>query len=581
MMKAFITILLAFMGLVGFCLAQQDEGPTVNLTGSQVLGILADGVDSFYGMPYAESPAGRNRLQRPVKRTRPLGDFDATTITPACPQGHFGAVPLDEPWHKRTLDVDNTDSNLARWDAANPVPTSEDCLTITVQRPAGTKAGDKLPVLFMLAGYSFVMVTPYRYNVTSFIKFGVDIKQPFVLVTANYRTGPWGFLPGEQMKKNGSTNLGLRDQRMSMEWASDNIAAFGGDPDKIVLWGHASGGVSVFDHLVMSGGNATYKNRKLFRGAIMSSGSFLPAEPIDSKKCNEIFSDIVHTLRYPPLRSDVPYHKDSLEALREAPYSEFVQATSTIHGALSAEAMRLVYVPRPDKDLIRRSQEMLLKDNMFVPVPMIFGTQEDEGTIFAQKQTSVNNTRRLSKYLRGHYFRNMTKVRMGDFLKKYNTKPFHGSPYGTGNEFESWVGRKRLSSLIGDVFFTFPRRIAMSLIASSQPELPIWGYQAAYDYRNNATSALGTAHGSFEAMVFETDDYKSSYATKTTRRYLLNFLYDLDPNKRHLELAAWPKWTVEEPRLLKINKSSHSTLLEAEKERGFEFMTQRLGMFRI
>ncbi|KAK1243743.1 hypothetical protein MKX08_001881 [Trichoderma sp. CBMAI-0020] len=573
-MKAFV-LLLVFMGLVGSCLAQEDEGPTVNLPGSQVLGVLADGVDSFYGMPYAESPAGRNRLKRPVKRTRPLGEFDATTITPACPQGHFGAIKLDEPWHKRALNVDNVDNNLARWDAANPVQISEDCLTITVQRPAGTKAGDNLPVLFTLAGYSFVMGTPYRYNVTSFIKFGVEIEQPFVLVTANYRTGPWGFLPGEKMMKNGSSNLGLRDQRMSMEWASDNVAAFGGDPDKIVLWGHASGGVSVFDHLVMSGGNATYKDKKLFRGAIMSSGSFLPAESIDSKKANEIYLKVAGALRY-PMRHDLPVYRNSLEALREAPFSDFVRAASSIRGALSAEAMRLAYVPRPDNDLIRHSQEVLLKD-----IPMIFGTQEDEGTIFAQKQTSVNNTRRLIKYLRGHYFRNISNGRMQDFLKNYHTKAFHGSPYGTGSEFENWAGRKRLSSIIGDVFFTIPRRIAMSLIASSQPELPIWGYQAAYDYGNNATSAWGTAHGSFEAMVFETDDYMSSYATRTTRRYLLNFLYDLDPNKRHLDLATWPKWTAEEPRLLKFNKSSHSTLLEGGGERGYKFMKRRLEMFRI
>ncbi|PNP39398.1 hypothetical protein TGAMA5MH_08818 [Trichoderma gamsii] len=587
MMKAIATLLLVLIGLVGFCITQADEGPTVHLPGSQVLGILADGVDSFYGMPYAESAAGRNRLKRPEKRTKPLGDFDATTFAPACPQGHFGAIKFDEPWHKRTVNVfnvdsvdkaDNFDSNLARWDAANPVQTSEDCLTITVQRPAGIKAGDNLPVLLMLAGYSFVMGTPYRYNVTSFIKFGADIEQPFVLVTVNYRTGPWGFLPGEQMLKDGSSNLGLRDQRMSMEWASDNIAAFGGDPDKIVLWGHASGGVSVFDHLVISGGNATYKDRKLFRGAIMSSGSLLPAEAMDSKKGNEIYSDVTGVLT-PHFRPDLPHYKDSLQALREAPYSDFVQATNVFPGALSAEAMRLIYVPRPDDDLIRHSQEVLLKDNMFVPVPMIFGTQEDEGTIFAQKQTSVNNTWRLMKYLRGHYFRNISNSRMEDFLKDYHTKPLDGSPYGTGSEFESWVGRKRLSSVIGDVFFAIPQRIAMSLIASAQPELPIWGYQAAYDYRNNATSMLGTAHGSFEAMIFETDDYVSSYATKTTRRYLLNFLYDLNPNKRHLDLATWPKWTVEEPKLLKFNKSGLSTLLEVEGERGYTFMKKHLEMF--
>ncbi|KAL6910776.1 Alpha/Beta hydrolase protein [Trichoderma evansii] len=570
-MKAFVTLSLVFMGLVGGSLAQENEGPTVKLPNSLVQGIFADGVDSFYGMPYAESPAGLNRLKRPVKRTRPLGEFDATTITPACPQGHFGAVNSDELWHKRSLNVDST---LAKWDAAHPIYTSEDCLTITVQRPAGTKAGDRLPVLFMLTGFSFVMGTPYRYNATSFIKFGTEINQPFILVTANYRTGPWGFLPGQQVMNNGSTNLGLRDQRMSMEWTSDNIAAFGGDQDKITLWGHASGGVSVFDHLVINRGNTTYNDRKLFRGAIMSSGSLIPAENIDSEKSNKVYTKFIKAI-------GCDRKKDTLQCLREIPYSDFEKAANSIPGALSAEALRLAYVPRPDNDLIRYSPEVLLNDNMFAAVPMILGTQEDEGTIFTQKQTSVNGTKKMREYLRTHYFNNMPKGHMEDFLKKYHKKPFEGSPYRTGNDFESWVGQKRLSSVIGDVFFTLSRRIAMEFIASSQPLLPIWGYHAAYDHRSDVSGALGTAHGSFEAMVFGTDEYMSSHTTKTARWYIINFLYNLDPNKRHIELVSWPKWTPKEPQVLLFNKSNNVHMLDVQRKGSYKFMKKYIEKFRL
>jgi carboxylesterase type B len=362
---------------------------------------------------------------------------------------------------------------------------------------------------------------------------------------------------------------------MSMEWASDNIAAFGGDPDKVTLWGHASGGVSAFDQLVFRGGKGTYNDRKLFRGAIMSSGSFLPAAPLDSKKCNDIFTTIV-------MKIGCFYEKDRLQCVREKPYSDFVRATSTlIPGALSAEALRLLYVPRPDNDLLLGSQEDSLKDNMFVSVPMIFGTQEDEGTIFIQKQTSVNSTRRLMNYLERHYFHNISDGPMESFVKQYHTKPSHGSPYGTGDNFENWKGQKRLSSIIGDVFFTIPQRIAMSLISSSQRKPPTWAYRSAYDHGNDNGSALGTAHGSFEAMVFETDEYMSSFITHTTRMYLLNFLYDLDPNSReHVDLAAWPKWTAEEPQVLQLNKSIHTPLKEKE-ERGYKFMKRNLERFRI
>ncbi|KAL7925522.1 Alpha/Beta hydrolase protein [Trichoderma austrokoningii] len=417
------------------------------------------------------------------------------------------------------------------------------------------------------------MGTPRRFNATSFIKFGVENKQPFILVTANYRTGPWGFLPGKEVLKDGISNLGLRDQRMSMEWTSDSIAAFGGDPQKITLWGHGSGGNSVFDHLVIDGGNATYKQGTLFRGAIMSSGSFLSADQIDAKKCNGIYNNIA--------KAASCGKTDTLQCLREKSEADFATAASVVPGALSAESLRLLYVPRPDNDLIRDFPEVLLKNNMFVPVPMIFGTQEDEGTLFAQKKIKVRTAKRIWVHLQSQYFQKSTNAMMEGLLKKYRKKHFHGSPYGTGDDVGNWDGIKRLAAVLGDVFFLIPRRIAMFLIASSQPALPIWGYQASYDYKPIANGSFGTTHGSFEAVVFGADEYAGSFPTKTTRLYLLNFLYNLDPNSQHVELAPWPKWTVAEPLVLKFNQSSLATMRENDGERGYKYMKKQIADFRL
>ncbi|KAH6611249.1 hypothetical protein Trco_001269 [Trichoderma cornu-damae] len=575
-MKVFETLLFLNAGLPNLGFVQESEAPTVLLPGSQIQGVFADGVETFFGIPYAESPAGLDRLKRPVRRTRPLGEFDATTATPACPQGHFKATESDRPWdwERRSLGVVNAADMPMRWYADPAVVTSEDCLTITVQRPAGTKAGDNLPVLFMIHGYGFVMGASSIYNATSFINFGVNNKQPFIFVTANYRMGAWGFLPGKQVMANKTTNLGLYDQRMSMEWTSDYIAAFGGDPAKITLWGHSAGGVSVFDHLVINGGNASYNDGQLFRGAVMSSGSLIPADYPNSPKCQEVYDAVVEA-------AGCQRKQDTLQCLRELSSAEFERATGAIPGINAVETMRLLYIPRPDGDLIRHSPEKLVNSNMFLAVPMILGNQEDEGTIFAQAQSSVNSGARLNHYLRRHYFRNAKGVHMRDFVKTYSKKPLDGSPYRTGNDFEEWLGKKRLASVIGDVLFILPRRLALAFVAASQPLLPLWGYQSSFNYRNGASSAFGTSHGSFEAAVFDTGDYNSPYSTNSTRAYMINFVYNLDPNKGAAGVEFWPKWTIDEPRLLWLNSSNNAHLSDTYRNRSYKYMKRELDLFRF
>lgn len=574
MMKVYASLLILSAGLAGFGFAQENEGPVVNLPGSRIQGLSAGGVETFFGLPYAESPAGLNRLKRPVKRTRPLGEFDATAIAPECPQGHFMATGYDHPWEKRSLNLTAEPEQPSRWNTAPDITTSEDCLTLTVQRPVGTEPGDDLPVLFMIHGYGFVMGVSSRYNATSFINYGVQNRLPFIFVTANYRMGAWGFMPGKQVLANKTANLGLHDQRMSLEWVSDNIAAFGGDPDKVTLWGHSAGGISVFNHLVINGGNASYGEGKLFRGAIMSSGSLLPADAPDARKGQEVYDAVV-------MDAGCKRKRDTLQCLRELSLPDFERAASSIPGIDAVETMRLQYIPRPDGDLIRHSPEKLVNDNMFLAVPMILGNQEDEGTLFAQAQTSVTSSKKISQYLRKHYFYHASKSQMGNFINTYSKKPYEGSPYRTGNDFEDWRGKKRFASVMGDVLFTIPRRIAMAFMAQSQPLLPLWGYQTSYNYRNGHGSPFGTAHGTFEGVVFGQGDFNTSYMTKSLRTYFINFMYNLDPNQGELEAEYWPKWTLDEPRLLWLNKTKNAYLMDTYRNRSYKFMKRKVDMFRF
>jgi carboxylesterase type B len=105
-----------------------------------------------------------------------------------------------------------------------------------------------------------------------------------ILVAINYRLDAFGFLGGSEVLADGASNLGLLDQRMALEWVADNIAEFGGDPVAVTISGESAGGMSVFDQLALFDGNNTYKGQPLFRGAIMSSGSITPTEPIDGSR---------------------------------------------------------------------------------------------------------------------------------------------------------------------------------------------------------------------------------------------------------------------------------------------------------
>lgn len=74
-----------------------------------------------------------------------------------------------------------------------------------------------------------------RYNLSFIVDNGVEIGKPFIGVSVNYRLSAWGFLQSQEVSGSGNTNLGLRDQRLSLHWLQENLEAFGGDPDKVTM----------------------------------------------------------------------------------------------------------------------------------------------------------------------------------------------------------------------------------------------------------------------------------------------------------------------------------------------------------
>jgi carboxylesterase type B len=138
---------------------------------------------------------------------------------------------------------------------------SEDCLYLNVFRPSSQNAASaKLPVAVWIHGGGLFMggTNDPRYNLSFNVQNSVELGMPMVGVSIQYRLSGWGFLGGKEALEGGATNLGFRDQRLALHWIQENIAAFGGDPTRVTIWGESAGGQSVGSQLLAYNGTSTF-----------------------------------------------------------------------------------------------------------------------------------------------------------------------------------------------------------------------------------------------------------------------------------------------------------------------------------
>lgn len=248
----------------------------------------------------------------------------------------------------------------------------------------GSKKYDRLPVAVWIHGGGFVQGSgvDLRYNLSFIVQDSVANGTPMIGVSINYRLGAWGFLQGNNVSENDGSNYGLRDQRLALHWIRENIAAFGGDPDKVTIWGQSAGAASVGLHLTAFGG----RNDRLFRSAIMQSGA--PIFLGDQNRTN------YYQAAYRNLSSSTGCDtiSDSLACLRNLPFAE-------LNAVLNTTAFRSIWMPQIDGDIIERYSSEQLDDGSFVHVPVIIGANSDEGTSFAP--IGVNSSAILEKYILG------------------------------------------------------------------------------------------------------------------------------------------------------------------------------------
>jgi carboxylesterase type B len=539
-------LLTAALALLPLALAapaqvQKRAGPTVVAPAPQatVVGKSLLGVESFNGIPYAQPPVGQLRLKAPQPITSALGNVDGTGQAKGCPQMFFSTADDNIP-----TNVLGTLLNTPLFQAVGN--TGEDCLTINVQRPAGTKAGAKLPVLFWIFGGGFELGATSMYDGTSLVAESVAQGKPVVFVAVNYRVGGFGFMPGKEILADGSGNLGLLDQRLGLQWVADNIAAFGGDPDKVTIWGESAGAISVMDQMLMYDGDISYKGKPLFRGGIMNSGSIVPAQPLDAKKGQAIYDTVSHlqqncighTNSHQVVKeAGCSGSSDTLGCLRTTPYTKFLQACNSVPGILGYYTVNLSYLPRPDGKTITDSPEALVASGKYAKVPFIVGDQEDEGTLFGLFTPNLTTTAEVSTYFSTIFFDKATTSQIDSLVATYQTTTEDGSPFRTSLLNNLYPQFKRVAAILGDITFTITRRVFLETTSAVNPSVPSWSYLATYDY---GTPILGTFHASDLLQVFY--GVLPNSASRSIRGYYYSFVYNLDPNEGN-NLANWPQWS--------------------------------------
>ena len=273
---AFLTLGICIM--VYSCTPQkkQNLSPRIKIANGMIEGMqdTATGMQKYFGIPFAKPPVGDLRWKAP----QPLDNWNGVLMTKK-----FGPRPMQTnvfgDMHFRSDSM------------------SENCLYLNVwtQAKKGTKG---LPVLLYFYGGGFVAGSSDepRYDGASLAQKGI------VVVTANYRLNIFGFFADPELTAESpykaSGNYGLLDQNAALKWVHQNIAAFGGDPNKITIGGESAGSISVSEQM------ASPMSKNLITGAIGESGAGInpTLAPVTLAQAEKIGEDFAKQIGYPTIK---------------------------------------------------------------------------------------------------------------------------------------------------------------------------------------------------------------------------------------------------------------------------------------
>ncbi|KAJ6584090.1 esterase 1 [Mycena vulgaris] len=504
-------------------LACANASPTIHLGSTTLVGLDISPFQQelFAGIPFAEPPLGNLRFMPPVLKSYLDGDtFDASSFGPACLQ---------------------TDLSLSEM--------SEDCLTINVLRPTGTSADAKLPVMFWTYGGAFNQGSSNIYNGTGIVAQSVARGTPVIYVNFNYRLGALGFPQGQEADTRGALNLGLKDQITALQWVQLHIGTFGGDKDKVTVFGQSAG--SIMTSLLFLNSPIT----SLARAAIFESGFPATTALFNPERREGTWQNFVSGVASCASQAT---SGSTFGCLQNATTTEIFQGLSVAAAEASPTEIS-IWDPVLDGPggLIPDLPSVLFERGQFARLPFIAGTNQDEGTAFVPQV--INSTDQIFGSIFAMYSPSISPATLQSsvltLLQLYPDIPALGSPFNTGNETFGLSSQfKRASALGGDLSFHSQRRSWIETAANAG--VPTFGYLFTQP-QPKVPPLLGVCHSSEIPFVYGGLSDPSASALLISRLmtdYWVSFATSLTPNDGlGIQRPEWTQFTPQNKVMIQLN----------------------------
>lgn len=390
-----IAVLCGLLWLVPQAYGRGD--PTVTLAdGSTLVGNKVGNVAQFRGIRYAAPPVGSLRWvpPQPYVNPDPKATVNATAYGGVCTQQNWGGG-------------------------------SEDCLFLNVYvfEDKLDSANAELPVAFFIHGGAYQDGCSNLYDGTEIVDYW---KGSAIVVTINYRLGVFGFMGSDEMRvldgEFGSTgNYGLQDQRMALQWVQENIAAFGGDKTRVMIYGESAGAASVTNHLTMPKSAAG----NLYSSAIIESGAF-------SEWAIQNFT-----------LSQNAYERFLAETgCEDVECLKIMDTASLFEASRNIKSLDKNYLypwnPAPDNVEIFTHPWLVLNEGGVKDVLIMMGSNNDEGTMFTILPRNATEAQLIAHWTREYYSADDQAIMM----QMYVTDATY--PDVEGDSVYWWAGQRQL-----------------------------------------------------------------------------------------------------------------------------------------
>ncbi|XP_075529767.1 acetylcholinesterase-like [Dermacentor variabilis] len=323
-----------------------ERQTTEGMVRGKVVRVLDKSVEEYRGIPFAEPPLGKLRFRPPLPKQPWEGTVDATAGNTACPQVLLEGITM---------------GNLS---------FTEDCLQLNVWVPeVANDSGSRRPVLVWIHGGAFTFGSANTANCSGVLLAALI---GVVVVSMNYRLGILGFMNVYSSEAPG--NVGLLDQNMALKWVQRNIGHFGGDPERVTLFGEGAGSMSVHTQIMSP------LSRRLFKRAVLMSGTMYSRDTWDT-----VYESIVKAYKVANVlgcsNSARIGLSPNVETIVDCMRNKSADELSTASLVVAAPKMA-PFLPTYSNKFLPQSPLGALKRGFFSSVDVLAGVTLDEGAAF-------------------------------------------------------------------------------------------------------------------------------------------------------------------------------------------------------